>query len=281
MARSEPRLRALSGACRGFRWACLLAVVGASAGCTELAPGEDTLAKSENPNLPPVDPVDPRWACLDEPAPAGAVALRPTVDLALMITDTSSQKPPDGLVARACSKLDPLCDLPVANSDVVAVDGAVHLALQPGFEGFVEISSPTSISTLFFLNRALWTDGLELIGVVSPMAFQGLASYAGVTLDPQLGHLLIRTFDCAGSRASDVELSNESGGAPFIFVDGLPLPGRNVTTEEGQGGFINVPTGFVKLQGTTLEGGRLISTATVSVRGNWLTYGDIEPAAAP
>jgi hypothetical protein len=256
--------------------ACL--VCAALSGCTELAPGSDTLVQSTEPILPDAGPSsDPRWVCLDDLATSGAVSLRPSVELTLSVTDIGTDQPPAGLTARACNKLDVNCTAPVASAPGVAADGALHLTVPQLFNGFVEITSPTSVPTLYFLNRDLQANASEALSVVNPMSLGALATSGGVSLDPTLGHLLIRVFDCDGEPASGVELTNNVGGQPFIFVDGLPSLGPNVTTRDGLGGYVNVPLGFATLRGRTVSGSRQVAESSVVVRERWFTYGDVEP----
>ncbi len=252
-------------------------------GCTELAPGTDTLAfEGLGLNQPDAAAsVDPAWGCLDAPIPGGADRLVPNVELTLALVNTVSGAPPEGLTARACAKLDVDCATPLSPPTGVAVDGAVHLTVPRGFDGFVEITSPSTVSTMYFLNRELMRNATESFGLVSPTALGALASGGSVTLDPALGHMLIRAFDCQGNPASGVQISNDKGGLPFTFINGLPVPGRDVTVVDGVGGYVNVPLGYAVVQGILLEGERLLGTANVVVRQGWFTYGDVEPLPTP
>jgi hypothetical protein len=130
---------------------------------------------------------------------------------------------------------------------------------------------------MYFLNQPMLVDRVESFRLLNPLGQQALAMQVGVTLEPELGHLLIRVFDCEGAPASGVQLSNDRGGEPFSFVSGLPSTGADVTTADGLGGFINVPPVLVVLQGVEVDDKRVISTPSVSVRSQWFTYGDVEP----
>jgi hypothetical protein len=246
--------------------------------CTELAPGSDTLSTVIRMNLGDAGPVgDARWACLDEAPAGGADRLVPSVELELPIRDIVSGRAPDGLSARACAKIDVNCGAPLAAPTGVEVDGAVHLQVPQGFDGYVELTSPTTVPTMFFLNRELMRDASEALNIIGRDTLAALAARGNVTLDPLLGHLLIRTFDCAGAPASGVQVSNSVGGLPFAFIDGLPVAGSDTTSAQGLGGFVNVPLGYAVLQGVLVEGSRLLATSNVVVREGWLSYGDVEP----
>jgi hypothetical protein len=271
LASSRPCRRVVR--CAGFG---LLLASGSA--CTQLAPGSDTLARAElraDASVPPV--ADPRWACLGDTTAAGAVALRPSVELSLTVVDIASNVPPPGLTARACSRLDVSCLSPVATNVSVASDGALHLSVMQGFDGYVELTSPSSVPTMFFFNEQVMVNTADAFTIVSPMSLTALGASGGVAIDPQLGQLLVRTFDCEGARASGVQISNRAGGEVFSFADGLPVVGLDVTTADGIGGFVNVRPGLVFLQGIEVGSQRVSGTASVVVRQSWLTYGDVEP----
>lgn len=258
----------------------VLASVAALSGCTELAPGGDLLPQSFQPNQPDAGPApaaDTRWGCLDEPIATAAVPLVPRVDLALTVTDTVTGAPPEGLSVRACARLDVDCDNPLTPDVSPAIDGAMHLSVPQRFDGFVEIRSPATVPTLYFMNQELMRDTAESFAIISTLALAGLAAQGNVTLDPVLGHVLIRTFDCEGAPASGVQLSSDMDGSPFAFVDGFPVVGRDETTGDGIGGFVNVPDGFVVLQGIVRSHGTSLGNASVIVRSGWFSYGDVEP----
>lgn len=251
--------------------------VSSMSACTELAPGSDRLSSEVAANLPDAAPPDPRWACLDEPEPGGADLLTPSVELTLAIVDSITAAAPQGLTARPCEKIDVGCAMPLTAATAVGDDGQVHLPVHRGFDGYIEITSPSSVPTMYFLNRGLARDSREQLTTISSAALAALAAQGNVALDPALGHLLIRAFDCLGAPASGVELSSNVGGLPFAFVDGLPNVGADVTTDSGIGGFVNVPVGLAVLEGRRVTGGRSLGQANVVVRGGWFTYGDVEP----
>lgn len=248
-----------------------------SAACTELAPGSDKLDFARTSLMEAGSRVDPRWACLDAAPEASAVALGASPVLTLAAVDIASGAPPEGLTARACRRLDVDCLAPVVSGVTLADDNALHLQVPRGFDGFVELTSPTSVPTMYFVNQPMLVDRVESFRLLNPLGQQALATQVGVTLEPDLGHLLIRVFDCDGAPASGVRLSNDRGGEPFSFVNGLPNTGADVTTADGLGGFINVPPVLIVLQGLKVDDARVISTPSVSVRSQWFTYGDVEP----
>jgi hypothetical protein len=266
------------------RWSSFAATLGLVSGaagvtaCTELAPGSDILEQGIRMSLPDASASDPRWSCLDQPAPSSANPLVPTVQLVMAVTDTVTGGVPEGLSARACAKRDASCSItPLAAPVSPSADGQIHLTVPWSFDGFVEMTSPSSVSTMYFVNRPLMRDTARSLAIISTLALNGLAMQARIPLDPMLGHVLIYAFDCMGSPASDVELTNNAGGVPFIFVDGLPSLGTAVTSQQGIGGFVNVSPGFAVLQAHRVDGARLLGTTNVLVRPLWFSYSDVQP----
>lgn len=265
-----------------------------AAACAQLAPGSD-LGAEEAPDeagdpagesaprsadLGGVDGVAPsagaEWACLDQPATARAVPRRPGVSLTLAVTDIASRQPPEGLQARACSRLDVRCEAPLA-SVTEESSGGMYLTLPQGFDGFIELTSASSVPALYFLSRPLEADGHESLFVVSPSALHALGETAGVVLDEASGHLLSRAFDCDGAPAEGVGIEGIQGGVPFSFEGGLPRFGSDVTSSDGLVGYVNVPPGLLFMVGRELSLGRECGATSVLARGGWLTYGDIAP----
>jgi hypothetical protein len=261
---------------------CVLSGLAWSVGCTELAPGSDTLLAAPAPlgaaGTDAEPPVDPRWGCLGKPAAPRAVALRPTVGFSLGLNDPVRQGTPPDASMRACNRFDIDCTAPVQGPATPAADGLMHLELPQGFAGFLEITSPAIIPALYFFSQPLQTDRQEEFIVVSFDTAVALAASGAVAIDPELGLIAVRTMDCQGVLGGGVEFSNQTGGVPFAFIDGLPAIGYTVSNREGLGGFVNVPPGLVILEGQEVSSGQVTGTVSVVVRKGWFSYGDLNPA---
>jgi len=222
-------------------------------------------------------PAGAEWACLDQPVAARAVPRRPGVSLTLGVIDIASRQQPEGLRARACSRLDVLCEAPLAS--VTSDDSAeMRLPLPQGFDGFLEITSEASVPALYFLSQPLDADAHETLFVVSPSGLSALAETARVALDETRGYLLSRAFDCDGAPAQGVRIEGSQLGLPFTFEGGLPRFGSDVTSSDGLVGYVNVPPGLVFMVGREVSGGRECGATSVLARSGWLTYGDIGPS---
>lgn len=262
---------------RRFSGLCGLCALGAGSACTELAPGSDILIATGQLGVADagVERADPKWACLGKAEMPSAVALRPSVGLTLAVLDPALQTTPAGLQVRACNRIDVDCMTPALPPTGVSSDGLVHLSLDQGFNGFLEITSPTIVPFLFFVSRPLQTERQETLFVIGPGSLQALAGAGDVVLDPARGFLLLRAFDCQGALVTGVQVSNDAGGQPFNFVDGLPNVGADVTDANGIVGFVNVPIGSVVAQGIEPETEQIAGTVNVVVRQGWFTYGDL------
>src|SRR4051812_34431050 len=112
---------------RSLYQCCVLSGLAWSVGCTELAPGSDTLQAAPAllgaAGASTEPPVEPKWACLGKPASPSAVALRPTVGFSLGLNDPATQATPPGASMRACNRFDIDCAAPVAGPATPAADG--------------------------------------------------------------------------------------------------------------------------------------------------------------
>jgi hypothetical protein len=209
-----------------------------------------------------------------------AVALRPTVSLSLRLYDPTTQATPPGCSVRACNRFDLDCAAPVDGPALPAQDGFIHLELPQGFAGFLEMTSPAIVPALYFFNPPLESDRRDQFIVAGPDTARAFAGTGNVELDPEMGMIAVRTMDCTGELSGGVEFSNDKGGVPFAFVDGLPVIGYVVSNGDGIGGFVNVPPGLVVLQGQEAGSARLSGKTSVLVRKGWFAYGDLNPAPA-
>lgn len=250
--------------------------------CTEFKPRSDietsTVALTGGQGQMQVSapsPPDSPWACLDTPPPPPV--MRPTVSYTVTIVDSVTNVPPSGLTVRACDDVDTTCARPVAPPTGVSADGRVRLSLARGFDGYFDIRSDNTLSTRLYPDGTLNDDQdgatLELIDPISAM---GLASAAGVDLQPGTGLVLARGFDCKGTLRSGIDFESGSGGVAFSFIDGLPIQ-TNTTGNEGLVLFTNVPKGFTLLTGTLVDSQRPMGSSTAESVPGSVVYADVRP----
>jgi hypothetical protein len=257
----------------------LLASVGFSTGCVELKPGSDESASPNTTGELAALPLDPAWSCLEVPPELPAESQGPRVIFSMPIVESISQMPPPTLQVRGCSLLDSDCKNPVTDSVGPTEDGIVHVSLPLEFQGFLEIRSDDTAPALFFLHETLRRDTVSApLPLISATGLEVLAANNDAVLDFEHdGLVVIRTYDCLGQPAAGIELSSDGDGQGFMFVEGLPRVGAEVTDMSGLGGFMNVPPGFVHVTGTHSANGRTTGAESLAVRPQWLTFGDVQP----
>jgi hypothetical protein len=244
--------------------------------CTEFKPGGDlqqtTRALGDTSS---VEPVNSAWACLNAPPPASSE--RATVSYTVTIVNTVTNAPPPGLVVQACDDVDVDCSRPVSSRTGVSPDGRVRVSLSPGFDGFLNIQSDVTLPTRLYLDGLLVEDQdgglLELIDQPSVV---GLAETAGFQLAPDTGVVLARGFDCQGKLSSGIAFESDPPGPAFAFIDGLPIQ-VNTTGSEGLVVFVNVPRGFLLINGAISDGSRPMGSATVESVLGTIVYADVRP----
>jgi hypothetical protein len=273
--------RALS---RSGLW-LLLAATSLSA-CTEFADGEDVGPSNmdfmNNPAGSSGQELETaNWSCLgSEPAPPPAALGTTTVTYTILIVDTVTREPPAGLVVNACSSLDIECASPMVASIRPDADGMVRAHVPINFSGFFTVESDQTVPAALFIAGALEQDTTATtMLVIGEVAFTALARNQGVALDPQMGQLLLRAFDCDGKLTPGVRFSDDRGGQPYAFVDGLPVVGQTVTDAQGTAGFLNVLPGLAVVQSIRASDNAVTQTASGRVRPGWFTYLDL--AARP
>jgi len=227
------------------------------------------------------------WSCLSAENQTDAMRPPPeiagqqkTANFSVQITNLVTRAIPASLQARACARIDVDCATPILQGLTIAPDGQLHARLFEGFDGYFEITSPDMVPELLFINEPLrGTDTQAYPAFMVPVAAAlSLAQTMNVALRDDAGLLAVWVFDCQHMPAPRVELSTDSDGLVFNYVDGLPTV--QTTTVDGVGGVLNVPAGSVVLTGT-LQNGRNIGVESFLMRPRWLTAGYIQPAPSP
>jgi hypothetical protein len=228
------------------------------------------------------------WSCMTEArAPRAGVAAdtaRP-LTYSMQVVDLVSEQPVVGVQARACFRADVQCANPVTATFSGSSDGLIAVTVYQGFDGYLEITGPGVIPTLLFFPDA-WS--AELITALEqlPMtllpasALVGLAQSARVQLDPDSGILAMSTYDCDGPGAAGVRFEIDTPGVPYVFVDRLPVAYREVTSADGNAGFVNVPPGIVAVSAFPDAEVDLASVDTLLIRTGWVTSTRLLPRFA-
>jgi hypothetical protein len=248
-------------------------------GCTEFEPGTDELDPSSDV-LEQLTEASADWSCLgttpDRSAAPGALGAAITYSLRLVDIATGSPFP--GLTVRACGLTDIDCMMPVADDLRPDADGWVDIPLTENFAGFLEMESPTSVPYLFYLpSEGLRTMRDFPLLMISLQSFQALVGALGVVGNAELGAIATRAFDCQGAPAPATVLTNNTGGVPYYFADGLPDVTRRQTDDDGLAGFLNAPPGVTLIQ-VQLGDGSVVNRKSIIVRRGWLSAVYMRPA---
>jgi hypothetical protein len=223
------------------------------------------------------------WTCLEQNAPVQQpIVNQVPLTYSLLAVDYVSNSIPPDLKVRACFRPDVACADPATEDLSVSADGTVKVTLYEGFNGFLEITAEGMIPALLFFpdewSRPL-LDRVEPvpIALLQFAALEALGQAANIEVEPTGGIVSINTFDCQGPAAPGVRLEIDTDAIPYAFVDDLPIPYQDTTTDEGAAGFVNVPPGFVVVTGFPGELKQPIGLETLLVRTGWVTVGSMLP----
>jgi len=223
---------------------------------------------------------DAQWSC-SSAAPADVLGYKLTMHL----TDAQSTKPLQGVVAQLCRNLDDKCAEPVG--PVVTSDdaGVVTMQVEPGFNGYVQLTSSRIAPSLYFLTPPASGDlDLPMVPLASPLAAAAIVSAAsgGMTWAKETsGIVLLTAVDCQGKPAANINFSVAGMPDPntFIFyvVGDFPTTDVSVTDTTGYGGLVNVPAKNTTIYASLEPDGRKVSQISILVRAGYVSYSSVTP----
>jgi hypothetical protein len=266
--------------------ASVLASALVASSCTKFASELDTPRGEVAPNSQGVVGAggDADWSCLTDQRPRSGIAMNPARPLtyAMQVINLISEAPLQEVQARACFRGDVRCANPVTPPVSAVSDGTLLVTVYEGFDGYLEITSPGMVSTLLFFpdpwSAELLTALEQLpVSALPSAVLPGLAESARVQIDPGAGIVAMSSYDCIGPGASGVRFEIDTPGVPFVFVDRLPVAYRDVTSADGNAGFVNVPPGIVAVSAFPAEDMGEASVDTLLVRTGWVTSGRLLP----
>jgi hypothetical protein len=227
---------------------------------------------------------DPVWGCLGkvnwpEPIAGGKVTAR------LHLEDLLTTVPITDATARMCSKLDTACEMPIAAGFTSDQEGILSVEMDKHFDGFIEISSPTTLSPLlyFFYPPVDQDRDIPYVPLVPPAAFFKLAEQTNAGIKFDRGAAIAISYDCSNATTPGLQFSvdrdetKEDLKLPFFMEKGLPSLTAIETDVSGQGGFINVDPGIRRLSAARRQNGAHVGTVSVVVRPGLITYTTMVP----
>jgi len=250
---------------------CLLAF--AAAGCSDLAPGDDTYIEKN------LDPSIADWSCLGQPEPPPPEDYPEYVTYTFPMVEWVTNNPIPGRSIQVCALIEPACLRPLT-SVVNIVEGARDVSVQilAGQNVFLLLKAPGYFDTTLYFDGALYEDQRGgRIQMLTPDVIGGVAQQAQLPLDPTLGVLAIRAHDCRGTIVGGAlySIDDNPTSIPYTVVNGLvradspavPAVVTSIPSDNSPwAGFANVPTTGITVFGVLVDGMREIGTADIPVR---------------
>jgi hypothetical protein len=246
-------------------------------GCTPFEPGDDQLVAAAL--------LTQAWSCLAQNDERRAVPVfsgaADRVVYSIQMIDLSSGQIYPNAQVRACALTDVDCEAPVSDTLTVDSQGWVDVPLFRDFVGYLEITSPELVPSMFYLTEPLSPQTMTEfpLTMVSLESLEPLTRLLGVQPVPGTGILATRSFDCEGNTASGVVLSSEADGMPWYFVDGLPSGMASATSADGIAGLVNVPPGLVLVEALAPDGASVAGQQSFVVRPGWVSSAFMRPRA--
>jgi hypothetical protein len=216
----------------------------------------------------------------EEPAaPVGPVSFR------MPVRDFVTGEPLPDLVVLACREADVSCDSPIARFDDPEGTGDIELELPYEFQGYLEVSSPAVLTSLWYFTKPL-LEPLEakVLKAVAPSTVEVLASITGIDVDSNSkGIVILEAFDCERNAAGGIHFEEEKRTAlPFYIIDERPnreatVSVRNEVENQAAGGFVNATPGFTQFFARIGVDGPILGGVNANVKANTVTYVDIHP----
>jgi hypothetical protein len=204
----------------------------------------------------------------------------PRIIYSLQMVDLSSGAIYRSIQVRACPLTDVDCTNPLTDYLTVNEQGRVDIPLFQNFTGYLEIRSDEIVPQLFYMTEPLQPQTAPEfpLAMVAIDNLPPLAQLVGLPLQPTMGLIALRVFDCKADTAFGVSLSTEEGGAvPWYFVGGLPSGEQTETGPEGLAGFLNVAPGVAVFEAVNSEGTLLGGLQSMVVRPGWMSSMYLRP----
>jgi hypothetical protein len=201
----------------------------------------------------------------------------PTVKLTFSVSFAGAPPAkPQPFMIEACKRLDTPCAGPVGGPIMANAGELVGLDVPTGFEGFLQVTNPDTLSSMVFLGQKAQQDTRFWdLTIPRPVDVMLIGVATNTDIDPSLTTVIMIGRDCDRNPLAGVMASNSTGGTPFYFSAMAPDRTLMATTDEGAAGFTNVPAGTAILGG--VYKGRPMSPTSVEARGAWFSYAEVFP----
>lgn len=261
--------------------AILVLAVSSTTACANVLGIEDTVrAAAESDAGPP--PTGEDWTCVGK-----VPVVTPTeskITITAQIVDFATGAAPTGadLKVEACgSKTDRTCSTKLAETTMPA-DGNAKIEIPitggKGFNGYLRVTGAGFVPYLWYFSRPVTESRAFPLQVLRVEALEdpkaGLLSIFKLTPDDNRGHLAVQVTDCQDVPAPkvDIQVSGvDAQSKKFYFSDGVPTDTVERTDALGLGGYWNVPTGTVTVNGVPDALGKSSGANTLIIEPRTLT----------
>jgi hypothetical protein len=235
------------------------------------------------------------WACLDAKVPWLKPKSAGEIKFTITIVDIVGEHPFVGTIAKACSRVDLNCSMPL-DTEVTNQEGSAELTVQAGslgFDGYIDLKggdngagAPIFPAIWYPVPNIVASGSRGRVQFVSTESLKQLAGLTGAIIDPARGHFAAAAQDCnftaAGGVTFDVD-TKDTMTTVFYFIGGVPKTNATQTDPvTGIGGYINLPVDRSPLALATarVQVGdeiRTIGSPTYIIRAGTFTTTSIPP----
>ncbi|HVH41649.1 MAG TPA: hypothetical protein VM925_04880 [Labilithrix sp.] len=234
-------------------------------------------------------PADPIWGCIGKVPPALAPDPSVPVTFRARYVGLISSSAMSGLTIKPCEVKDATCAGFTGTPFLTNDNGQVDVPLHNGFRGYLEIGPseqvPNLMPTLSYIQPVPDKNNMPekpftwVLLTKSDLDF--LVANSQKAVNPELGHIIYGTRNCQYVRPPNTRVRAEPIAADtFAFYtdpSGLPSLTQGKTSVSGNGGFINMPPGYVTVHFST-ENGDDVGAFEVLVRAGTITQLVFGPA---
>lgn len=201
------------------------------------------------------------------------------------VKEVSTQAAPKGLMVKVCRAEDTDCVDPDKTFQDLTGTGDVTLLLPWGWNGYLEITSSETLTSLYYMSRPV-TEPVRVKSIL--LITQGLisagANFSRETVDlDQYGMVVAQMLQCNGAPASGIRFDiSDPESRQFFLLNGLPsadtaLSTFDPATSQTTGGFLNVRPGSQSIQAHLGMDGPLLGQARFNVRPNSISQLQLYP----
>ncbi|HET8937209.1 MAG TPA: hypothetical protein VFN67_27395 [Polyangiales bacterium] len=219
---------------------------------------------------------NPRWRCEPPPSASGSN----TRALTLPVIDALALSGLANVPIVACDRDDHECMQPVATASTDK-DGTAVLTVPATFSGYMQQTERSDFAPAMYFAEPSYNGAFRNFPLIPAASFSGLALALGTSLDRARGHAMLIVEDCQGQTLSGITFTTplaDDKTTQFYVRDQIPTDAATDTPPEGDGGYVNLPTGVVEITAADPKTGLVINRVSALIRAGTVTTVYIRPA---